>query len=252
MKYYFLVSYFPEIHLEDRKVKYRLADLLAEQFHIDARDWEDVEIILLKGDMLQIEKLLSGKDREVEFSLYGRDFWKDQIKSPKDAPEWLSEFFESLATEGFSPQSLHRLYRVYFDFAVGKASSLFLRSYLAFERDLRNILAAVRARKKGLPPSEYLVGESDAVDLLGRSSAEDFGLGKDYPWIDRILEANKPHDVEETVQRILWEAIDEMTEPDHFEFDVVLAYLLKLQILERSIGLSEEQGLDLVKRLEEL
>jgi hypothetical protein len=252
MKYFFLVSYFPEIHRDDKKLKYRLADLLAEKFHIAPKDWEDVELILLKGDMLQIEKLLSGKDRELEFTLYSREFWKDQIKSAKDVPEWLSEFFESLASEGFSPQNLDRLYGAYFDFAIRQASSPFLRAYLTFERDLRNTLTAIRARRKGLPPSDYLVGESDAVDLLGRSSAEDFGLSKDYPWIDRILEAKSPQDMEETVQRIVWETIDEMAEPYHFEFDVVLAYLLKIQILERALGLSEEQGLDIVKRLEEL
>jgi hypothetical protein len=58
--------------------------------------------------------------------------------------------------------------------------------------------------------------------------------------------------MEETVQRIVWQTIDEMTEPNQFEFDVVLAYLLRLQLLERALGLSEEQGLDIVRRLEEL
>jgi hypothetical protein len=41
-----------------------------------------------------------------------------------------------------------------------------------------------------------------------------------------------------------------MIEPNQFEFDVVLAYLVKLQILERNLAWSKEQGLDIVKRLE--
>jgi Protein of unknown function (DUF2764)/ATP synthase (C/AC39) subunit len=252
MKYYFLVSYLPEIHRDDKKLKYRLADLVSEKSHIAPNDWEDVELVLLKGDVLQIERLLSGKETEVEFTVHGREFWKDQVKSPKEVPEWLSEFFESVASEGFSPRNLDRLYQAYFDFAVRKASNLSLRAYLTFERDLRNILTAVRARRKGLPPSEHLVGEGDLEDVLGRSSAEDFGLSEDYPWIHRILEAKSPQDIEETVQRIVWETIEEMTETNQFEFDVVLAYLLKLQLLERALGLSEEQGLDIVRRLEEL
>jgi hypothetical protein len=252
MKYYFLVSYLPEIQRDDKKLKYRLADLRGDKFHVAQEDWGDVELILLKGDILQIERLLSGKETEVEFTLYAREFWKDQLKSPKEVPEWLSEFFESLASEGFSPRSLDRLYQAYFDFAVQKASNPFLRAYLNFERDLRNIVTAVRARRKGLPPSEYLVGEGDLADVLGRSSAEDFGVSKDYPWIDQVVDAKTPQDLEETVQRIVWDTIDEMIEPNHFEFDVVLAYLLKVQILERNLVLSEEQGLDIVRRLEEL
>ena len=166
-------------------------------------------------------------------------------------PEWLSDSFESLTSGGFSPQNLERLYQAYYDFAVRTVSSRFLRAYLIFERDLRNILSAFRARRKGLPPSEHLVGEGDLVELLSRSSGDDFGVSRDYPFADRILEAKSPQDVEETVQQIMWETIETLIEPEDFEFDVVLAYLAKLQILERNLALSQDQGLDIVRRLEE-
>lgn len=250
MKYYFLVSYLPEIHPDDRKLKYRLADLLDEKVQIAPGDWEDVELLLLAGDILQIEKLLAGKETTVEFTLYGRDFWKDQIKSPKEVPEWASDFFEDLSAAGVSARQLDRLYGAYFDFAVRKATSPFLRRYLQFEIDIRNILSAVRARRKALPPAEYLVGENDLVEILARSSAEDFGVRKDYAWIEQILEAESPLDIEQTVQRIRWDMVDAMIEPNQFEFDVILAYLVKLQILESNLARSKEQGLDIVKRLE--
>lgn len=252
MKYYFLVSYLPEIHPDDRKLKYRLADLLDEKVQIAPEDWEDVGLLLLAGDILQIEKLLAGKETTVEFTLYGRDFWKDQIKSPKEVPGWASDFFEDLSAGGFSARHLDRLYGDYFDFAARQATNPFLRKYLQFESDFRNILSAVRARRQGLPPAGYLVGESDLVALLARSSAEDFGVRQEYGWIEQILDVETPLDIEQTVQRIRWETVDAMIEPNQFEFDVVLAYLLKLQLLERALGLSEEQGLDIVRRLEEL
>ena len=72
MKYYFLVAYLPELHRDDKKLKYRLADLLGEKSHFAPNDWEDAELVLLKGDILQIERLLSGKETEVEFTVYGR------------------------------------------------------------------------------------------------------------------------------------------------------------------------------------
>ena len=143
------------------------------------------------------------------------------------------------------------LYRNYYDYALAQAIHPFLRAYLFFERDLKNILSAVRARRKGSRPSEYLVGEGDVVDLLSRSSAEDFGLSRDYPWIDQILGASNPQDMEQAVQQIRWKTIDELIEHDQFEFDVVLGYAIKLHILERNLALSEEHGLDIVRRLEE-
>jgi Protein of unknown function (DUF2764)/ATP synthase (C/AC39) subunit len=252
MKYYFLISYLPEINRDDKKLKYRFEDLLAERFHIAQEDWAQVELILLAGDMLQIEKILSGKEIEVQFTLYGREFWKDQMKSPKEVPEWLIDFFEPLVSEGFSPRNIDRVYQAYFDSAIEKASNPFLRSYLVFERDLRNLLSAIRVRRKGVPAAEYLVGEGDLVDVVGRSSAEDFGLSKEYPFIEQLLKAKSPKEIEESVQGILWETIDEMTEHKQFEFEVILGYLLKLRLLERNLALSEEQGLNIVRGLEEL
>src|SRR3989339_1959424 len=99
MKYYFLVAYLPEIHRDDKKLKIRFADLLSEKNHITEQDWKQVELLLLAGDLLQIERLLRGKSVEVEYSLYGMGFWMEQLKSPKDVPEFMAEPFESIAAE---------------------------------------------------------------------------------------------------------------------------------------------------------
>jgi len=252
MKYYFLVAYLPEIHRDDKKLKIRFSDLLSEKSHITEQDWKQVELLLLAGDLLQIERLLSGKAMEVEYSLYGMPFWREQLKSPKDVPEFMAEPFETLAAEGMTPRNLDRIYEAYYRYVIEETSSPFLRSYMMFERDLRNTIAAIRARRRNLPPSDSMVGEGDVVDLLSRSSSEDFGLSVEYPWIEKIVSAKGPLEMEEAIQQIIWDTIDEMTEKLDFDFDVVLAYLLKLQLVERNISLSEEQGMETVRHLEEL
>jgi hypothetical protein len=252
MRYYFLVAYLPEIHRDDKKLKLRLSDLLQEKDHITEQDWKQVELLLLSGDLLQIERLLAGKSNEVEYSLYGLEFWKEQLKSPREVPEFMAEPFETIAAEGMTPRNLDRLQDAYYRHVIDNASSSFLREYMLFEKDLRNTVAAVRARRKGLPASDSVVGEGDVVDLLSRSTAEDFGLSAQYPWIEKIVSAKGPVETEEAIQQIVWDNIDEMTEKLDFDFDVVLAYLLKLHLLERSIGLSEEQGMETVRQLEEL
>jgi hypothetical protein len=252
MKYYFLVAYLPEIHRDDKKLKLRFSDLLAEKNHVTEQDWKQVELLLLSGDLLQIERLLSGKSMEVEYSLYGVEFWREQLKSPRDVPEFMAEPFESIAAEGLSPKNLERLHEAYYNHVIEETSSPFLRAYMIFERDLRNTVAAVRARRRGLSPSESVVGEGDVVDQLSRSSAEDFGLIAEYAWIDKIVSARGPLEMEEAIQQIIWDTIDEMTEKLDFDFDVVLAYLLKLHLVEKNISLSEEQGMETVRHLEEL
>jgi hypothetical protein len=252
MKYYFLVSYFPEIHRDEKKLRLRLSDLLAERSHFSEGDWAQIELLLLAGDVLQIEKLLAGKDIEVEYTLFGREFWREQIKSPKEVPGYFAEVFDLFASEGLTSKNIERLYETYYDYVIDQTSSSFLRIYFSFEKDLRNILAAIRARRKGVSPSDYIVGGGDLIDALSRSSAEDFGLMNEYPWIERLLAAKDPVSLEESNQQIIWETLDEMTQHMDFEFDVILAYLLKLHLLERNLVLSEERGMDVVRQLEGL
>ena len=252
MKYYFLVTYLPEIHRDDKKIKLRFGDLLNEKDNIDPADWQQIELLLLSRDIFLLERLLSGKDAEVEHTLYAKEYWKDQVKAPKEAPPYLEEFLLAVKEKGFGPRAADSLYEIYYEHVLEKTTSSLLNDYLLFEKNLRNILAAIRARKQGLPPADHVLGGGELVEQLGRSSADDFGLGQDMPWIDRLLEAKDPLQLEETVEEILWEYIEERIRQNHFEFDVVLAYLLRLQLLEKRLALSEERGMEIVRQLEEL
>ena len=251
MKYYFLVTYLPEIQRDDKKIKLRFADLLDEQYYIAPDDWRQIELVLLNRDFLLLEKLLSGKDADVEHTLYEKEFWKEQIKAPKEVPFFLEEFLQRLAEDRFfGPEEVNQLHGIYCDHVISTTSNTFLREYLAFEKLLRNVLAAIRARRKGLPPSDHILGEGEIVEQLGRSSAEDFGLGQEVPWIERLIEARDPLQLEDTIEQILWDYLDEQSTQVYFDFEVILAYLLKLQLLEKRLALSEEWGMEIVRHLE--
>jgi len=253
MKYYFLVTYLPEIHRDDRKLKLRFADLLAEREHIAPADWREIELLLLAGDRFLLERLLAGKDAEIEHAYYGKEFWKEQIKSPKEVPAFLEEYLKSVTSGGpFGPAEVNTLYGLFYDQIEQRASTALLRDYFRFEKNLRNILAAIRARKLGQPPADHLVGSGELVEQLGRSSADDFSLGQENPWIERLLDVRDPLQLEEAVEQILWEYVEKRIQRKNFEFEVVLAYLLKLQFLEKRLALSEERGMEIVRELEGL
>lgn len=250
MKYYFLVTYLPDIQRDDKKIKVRFADLLAEKFFIRTEDWREIERLLLARDVLLLEKLLSGKDADVENTLYDRGFWKERIRSPKDVPDFLQEFLQKHAEErSFGPEEVNRLHETYYDHVFHTANP-FLRDYFELQKRLRNTLAALRARRKGLPPSDHLVGEGEIVEPLGRSSAEDFGLVREIPWIEKLLKAKDPLQLEDAVEQILWDYLDEQTTKYHFDFELILAYMLKVQLLEKRLALSEERGMEIVRHLE--
>jgi len=254
MKYYYLVSSFPEVHPDDRKLKFTISDFLEERPGIAPSDWRDVELVLLARDIFLIQTILNGKDAVIPHTLHAPEFWKDQIKVPRETPDFLEDLIEGGTHSGkVTPALADGLWGAYFDHTLNKANSAFLRRYLRFNRDLKNIQAGLRARAKGLPPADYVVGEDDVAEQVSRSNAEDFGLHKEMPWVERLMkDTEDPLKMEDTIGEIYWQFIEEETGHLHFEFDVVLAYLLKLQIIERRHALSEEKGMSIIRQLEEL
>lgn len=250
MKYHFLASYLPELNRDDRKIRVGLADLLGERFHIAPEDWQEIELILLGQDITVLERLLSGKPVQVEHALYDVGFWRDQIKSPQDGPEFLQEYLRSLEPGTFSPKDADRLHSAYLDYVLSRSGSPLLQTYFEFDRDLRNVFSAVRARRKGRDPQDHLIGEGDFVDALGRSGAEDFGLGTDHPWIEKLGTARTPIEIQDLYDQLLWTHLEQHEDADPFAFDRLLSYLLKLQILERRLAMNDVAGMDMVKRLE--
>ena len=249
MKYYFLASYLPEILRDDIKIRVSLGDLLEERFHIPEPDWKEIELVLLGRDVLVLEKLLSGKTVSISHSLFSVEFWQDQIKSAKEGPEFVLDFLRSTDLRSIGFKEIDRLYAGYFLHALGTTANEFARDYFIFQQNLRNVVAALRARQKGLDPSEYLIGDGEVVNILSSSTAEDFGLSLEFPWIESLIKAETPHERQAMVEQIQWDYLDEHAGPDPFDFRVILAYLLKLEILERQLALSEDKGMEIVRRL---
>jgi hypothetical protein len=249
MKYYFLASTLPDIQRDDLKVRFSLEELLGEKHHIPEPDWKEIELVLMGRDILILEKLLSGKTVSVGHSLFPLEFWQDQIKSPKEGPEFVLDFLRNADLQSVGFKEIDRLYASYFDYVLGATAKAFVREYFTFQQNLRNCAAALRARQKGLDPSEYLIGEGEVVQILSSSTSEDFGLSLEFPWIESLIKAETPHERQAIVERIQWDYLDEHAGPDPFDFRVILAYLLKLEILERQLALSEDKGMEKVRRL---
>lgn len=249
MKYYFLASYLPDLQRDDIKIRFSLGELLEERFHIPEPDWKEIESVLLGRDILILERLLMGKVVSIGHSLFTLEFWQEQIKSPKEGPEFVLDFLRSTDLRSVGFKEIDRLYASYYEHVLEATAHAFVREYFTFQQNLRNIVAALRARQKGLDPSEYVLGEGEVVQILCSSTAEDFGLSLEFPLIESLIKAETPHERQAMVEQIQWDYLDEQAGSDPFDFRVILAYLLKLEILERQLALSEDRGMEKVRRL---
>ena len=151
-------------------------------------------------------------------------------------------------TESFE----HALFEAYYnDLAASK--SRFLKGWGEFDRNLRNIAAAVAAREAGRAVKDVVVGSGEIVEQLSRSSAADFGLRGELPYIDAVIAAVSDEknivEKERKIDAIRWSEAEEIAVFDFFNVDYILSYLVKVNIVARWTLLSPEVGRQMLNRL---
>lgn len=134
-----------------------------------------------------------------------------------------------------------------------RSSSRFLREWSLFDRNLRNIAAAVGARAAGRATDEAVVGGGDVAAQLRRSSAADFGLRGELPCVDAVIAAVNEEanllEKEHKLDLIRWNEAVELASFDYFDINAVLSYLVRVNIVARWTRLSERTGCEMFARL---
>ena len=137
--------------------------------------------------------------------------------------------------------------------ACAKAGSRFLREWSAFDRNLRNVSAAVTARAAGRAVEEVVVGGGDVADQLQRSSAADFGLRGELPYIDAVIAAVNDEanlvEKEHKIDLVRWNEATELATFDYFDINAVLSYLARINIVARWTLLDAARGREMFDRL---
>jgi hypothetical protein len=118
---------------------------------------------------------------------------------------------------------------------------------------LRNIAAAIAAREAGRVVADVVVGDGDIVEQLKRSSAADFGLRGELPYVDSVISAVSDEknivEKERKIDAIRWAEAESITVFDFFNINFILSYLVKVNIVARWTLLSPEVGRDMLNRL---
>ena len=139
----------------------------------------------------------------------------------------------------------------YRDLAASKCT--FLKDWGAFDRNLRNIAAAIAAREAGRVVADVTVGDGEIVEQLKRSTAADFGLRGELPYVDSVISAVSDEknivEKERKIDAIRWAEAETMTSFDFFTINFILSYLVKVNIVARWTLLSPEVGREMLNRL---
>ena len=264
--YYDLVAGLADISPDAARMPISAAGFIAqtaEQIHPD--DAVMLRLLQLPLDNRNLITLLDRLDRPFEpGGAYDLEGLTAEIANPETLPEYMRLFIDSHRAGELLPPELNnddRLTWLFFENMTAHKND-FIASWFTFELQLRNILAALAVRR-GMPhlqqrEPEYLkclesvlICRTDVEERLLASSAPDFGLAEKLPWIEQVLQL--PVDDftqrERRIDLLRWDMLDELTTFAYFQIETLLAFCLKLMIVERWMRLDPQTGR---KRLEQL
>lgn len=137
--------------------------------------------------------------------------------------------------------------------AAGSANR-FIREYFDFDRQMRNCKVRYLNRALGRPETEGIVtlsGEEGVEYLKGkphRGEEENFDV-EDIKLITEVLDRKDLLERENGLDSIMWEKIDRISSFDVFNMNAVLAFIAKLNIINRWLKLDESTGREMFRKL---
>ncbi|HQQ01403.1 MAG TPA: DUF2764 family protein [Bacteroidales bacterium] len=254
--YYYLVAGLPDLVLEQSKLTLDFSEFKLElQHHLSGSDYKLVELMLLPIDNKNLlHLLLKTNEQFIPNGKYSLETLEEEIKTPKILPDYLRDFILHFKEEQPVYPELSwedQLTAMYLEYAVYNKNK-FVSSWMKFERNVRNIMAALTARKFKLNARSFIIGNDEFSQALIKSQARDFGLAQQFPYIEKLIqifESSNLLEREKSLDLLRWSYLDELNTFHYFSIEVILAFILKLQMVQRWLRLDKEAGMTMFKRL---
>lgn len=259
--YYSLVAGLKEYTLDADTKGFDARAIVSEILEgVDKGDAREVRLLYGYYDCENIAARRAGRTAHNPLGNLTPEELDEELKAPRRLPEAVARVVKAYADpEGEEAESVDtaqlfekELFGAYYA-ACDKAGSRFLREWSAFDRNLRNVTAAVTARTMGRAVEEVVIGGGDVTDQLQRSSAADFGLRGELPYIDAVIAAVNDEanlvEKEHKIDLVRWNEASELATFDYFDINAILSYLVRVNIVARWTQLDAARGREMFARL---
>ena len=264
--YYYLVASLPKIGFDLEQKDLNILALKEEvKENTPSSDYAYVDMLFAPYDISNIlNKIL---ERKLPFSNKGR-FTEEQldiaIERPKRLPVFMANFVEiykgKIVPEDEEEQAKHDyilsepeiyLYTQFYNKATSSRNK-FIKDWFTIDRDIRNILAAVSARRLGMDREKFLIGEGEVVEALAKSTATDFGLRTEIDYLDRLLQITDVSDMlerERQLDVLRMDLTESLSLSHFFDIDYILSLLQRADIADRWLSLDKTTGTAMFRQI---
>lgn len=259
--YYTLVAGFREYALDADRKGFDALEIRSEVMeNLEQQDRRAVELLYGYYDCENLSAARAGRTAHNALGNLSREEIEAELQNPSRLPEALQQVIRAYADpEGEDAEQVDTaqrfeksLFSAYYALAA-KSSCRFLKEWSAFDRNLRNVSAAISARELNRPIEEVTVGEGEIVEQLQKSSASDFGLRGELQYLDAAIAAIADEqnlvEKEHKIDLIRWNEASELSSFDYFDINAVIAYLVRVNLVARWSMLDPQRGREMFDRL---
>ncbi len=263
-EYYYLVAGLREWTLESDTKGFNVREIVDEILaELTKRDREAVKLLYAYYDCENIIAYRSERERHNELGNLSRQQIEDMLRERSygylsanvaKVVKYFNETDDEERDEDYVINDTfeHALFDAYYrDLAESKCS--FLKAWGEFDRNLRNISAALAAREAGRAVVDVVVGGGEVVEQLKSSSAADFGLRGELQYIDAVISAVSDEknivEKERKIDKVREEQAWDIASFDFFNINFILSYLVRVNIIARWMLLLPEAGREMLNRL---
>jgi hypothetical protein len=252
--YYFLITAFPplKVGIPPEMTFKELRDLI--ELNIVEKDRKYLEELLRPIDLYNIHAKLLGMPFDERGTMKAAEIEEDLLIQ-EGLSSYVIDYFAKYESFEERLRWFSSLYASFYKEAM-QSSSPFLLKYFQFERELRLILTALRAKfaKKNIVRELQFEDPYDplVLEILSQKDMNDFQVPKEYEDLKNLFLENvwEPKKLERAILEYRLEKIEEMDEPQDFGIDRVLAYVAKFLIVESFSSLDKEKGMEQLKSYE--
>lgn len=252
-KYYYLGCAFPKISLKSKpdinfeELKFMLNINLSE------KDLEKIKLFQNYIDINNLKLLWQNQNIDPRGSLNVAQL-EDILLIQDVLPLFILDYLDKYETNEERLKFFPFLLSSFFKEIISKSSG-FLQFYFNFEREVRLILAALRAKnlkRDILKDLQFEDSQDDLVSyILAQKDLEHFDPPQEYEPIKNIFKKNIDHPRKLHLDLLEYEfdKIEKYSENRPFTIDQILSYTVLLIIVENFFKLSSEEGNIKVEKL---
>ncbi len=264
--YYYLVASLPKIAFDLEQKDINILALKKEvRKNVPSSDYVYVDMLFTPYDISNLlNKIL---ERKLPFSDKGR-YTEEQleiaIERPIRLPDFMSDFIkmykgnveledeeEHAAREYILSEPEIYLYTQFYNEVISSRNK-FIKDWFTTDRDIRNILAAVSARRLGIDREKVLIGKGEIVEALAKSTAADFGLRTEIDYLDKLLQITEVPDMlerERQLDVLRMELAEDLSLNHYFDIDYILSILQRADIADRWLRLDKTTGTSMFRQI---